>query len=381
MTMNGNTMKFRPDGSFRLLQVSDPQDMVHPRRAMINMLDRAYDALDPDLVVFTGDNILGNHLLDFGPFRITDVGDPKVTLRQMRRSLRHILLPLERRGIPFAMIYGNHDDMNDVSKQEQFRLYRAYGNCLPMNEDDPAVDCDTYNIPITGTDGRVKWNVYMLDSAWNDETGQHCRIKAETVRWYERTLDALREENGGISPPSLMFLHVPLPQTEELCVPCGENDPGAVKTEKGFVRLDETKATGTLGEPVSPCEDPDGLFEAVQKGGDVRAVISGHDHANCFDGETRGVRLIGTPAASFRCYGNSLRGVRLFILHENAPDAFDTRHYAYDDLCGSSFPARVRYFRDADDLVKQKIAVLASGAAVFAAGAAAAALSVKAKRR
>ena len=66
--MNANTLFFRKDGTFKILQVSDPQDLVHPRKAMLQMLNAAYDKLRPDLVLFTGDNILGNHLLDFGPF-------------------------------------------------------------------------------------------------------------------------------------------------------------------------------------------------------------------------------------------------------------------------------------------------------------------------
>ena len=52
------------NGKFKILQVSDPQDMHYPRRSMLRMLDKAYDTIKPDLVVFTGDNVLSNHLLD-----------------------------------------------------------------------------------------------------------------------------------------------------------------------------------------------------------------------------------------------------------------------------------------------------------------------------
>ena len=113
--MNENTLKFRPDGTFRILQVSDPQDLVYARQAMLRMLDRAYDTLRPDLVLFTGDNTLGNHLHDVAFVRIKTVHSPAVTLWRMRRALSRILQPVEARGIPFAMIFGNHDDMNDVS--------------------------------------------------------------------------------------------------------------------------------------------------------------------------------------------------------------------------------------------------------------------------
>ncbi|MBQ7688269.1 MAG: metallophosphoesterase [Clostridia bacterium] len=370
MSKNTNTLRFRPDGSFTVLQVSDPQDLAHPRKAMLQMLERAYDGLKPDLVLFTGDNILGNHLLDCGPLRIETVHDSRVTLFQMRRALRHILAPVNDRKIPFAMIYGNHDDANDVSKEEQFSLFTAYDHCLKMNPDDKTVDCDTYNIPILSADGsRTAWNLYMLDSAWNDETGQYWRIKEETVRWYNETSGRLRVENGGKNVPSLLFLHEALPQTRLLCKPCAADHPGAVRTREGYLCLDPAKAQGVLGEDISECEDPYGLFEAIKARGDVRAAVSGHDHANCFDGTVDGVRLIQSAAASFRCYGSRMRGVRLFTLHEDDPERFETQYFTYDALCGTGFRSQLRYFWDADDKTVEKYAFLGTGA-LLAAGAA-----------
>ena len=60
---NTNAIKFNSAGKLIIMQVSDPQDMKYVRKAMVKMLDNAYDLLKPDLVLFTGDNILGNHLL------------------------------------------------------------------------------------------------------------------------------------------------------------------------------------------------------------------------------------------------------------------------------------------------------------------------------
>ena len=377
--MNGNTLNFREDGTFHILQVSDPQDLVYTRQALTDMLDRAYDALRPDLVLFTGDNTLGNHLHDVSFVRIRTVHSPAVTLWRMRRALKGILQPLESRGIPFAMIYGNHDDMNDVSKQAQFPLYRAYSRCLPMNETDDRVDCDTYNIPLRTADGRTAWNLYMIDSAWNDEAGQHCRVKPETTSWYGETSDALRQENGGEAVPSILFLHVPLPQTHKLCKPCGKDDAGAVRDGDGYVCLDASKAQGVMGESISVCEDDGGLFEAMRARGDVRAVVSGHDHLNCFDGETDGMRFIQSGAASFRCYGGRIRGVREFVLHADDSAHFETRYFTYDMLCGTGFRTQLRYFLDADDKIAEKYGIL--GGALVTGAAVAAAAGLRRRRR
>ena len=358
--MNDNTMVFREDGTFHILQVSDPQDLVHARKAMLYMLDRAYDTLQPDLVLFTGDNTLGNHLHDIGFIRRKTVHDPAATLEKMRRALSNILEPVDRRGIPFAMIFGNHDDMNDVPKTAQYPLYRAYKTCLPMNDTDETVDGDTYAVPVCAHSGKTAWVLYMLDSAWNDETGQHCRIKEETVRWYAGTSDRLSEENGGERVPSLLFLHVPLPQTKGLYQPCTAETSGAVRDGDGWFCLDPDKASGVMGESISACEDPYGLFDAIRARGDVRAVISGHDHVNCYDGVADGMRFLQSGAASFRCYGSRVRGVREFVLYEDDPTQFETRYLTYDMLCGKGIPAQLRYLWDADEWIVPKYAVLGS---------------------
>lgn len=370
--MNGNTMKFRSDGTFHILQVSDPQDLAVTRKAMLRMLDAAYDRFRPDLVLFTGDNTLGNHLTDlFGVVKTGKKDDHDLTFKKMKKALANIIIPVEKRGIAFAMIFGNHDDMNCVPKSEQFEIYKKYPHCLPMNELDKDVDCDTYNIPVCSPDGTVKWNIYMLDSAWNDENGQSCKIKESTVNWYGRTSKSLNYA------PSLMFLHVPLPQTKMLCMSCSADDPNAVYDGREYVRLDPSKASGQMRESISAAEDPYGLFDSIRQNGDVRAVISGHDHVNCFDGTADGVRFIQSGAASFRCYGDRIRGVRLFILHENDPLNFETDYFTYDDICGRGIRSQLRYFWDADDKIPQKYTAL--GTALIA-GITAAAIFAKRKK-
>ena len=57
------SLKFK-NGKFTILQVSDPQDLQYVRKTMMKMLDKAYDRVKPDLIVLTGDNVLGNHFRD-----------------------------------------------------------------------------------------------------------------------------------------------------------------------------------------------------------------------------------------------------------------------------------------------------------------------------
>ncbi len=363
---NTNAVKFNSSGKLVVMQVSDPQDMKYVRKAMVKMLDNAYDLLKPDLVLFTGDNILGNHLLDarFGNRQIAS--GKAATMQIMKESIHHICAPLEKRKIPFAMIYGNHDDMNAVSKDEQADIYRSYSMCLPMNTRNGKVDCDTYNIPVYSRDGeKVMFNLWMLDCAWYDKYEDKCytAIKPETVEWYKQTSAKLKEENGGNPVPSLMFAHIPLPEITNLIEQCGPNDVGAVLTHKrGWCRLRPDIARGTMLEYPSILEESAGLFDAALECGDVKGIVSGHDHVNCFEGKYKGIDFIQTSCASFRCYGGEMRGVRIFEIDERDPENYMTYFFNYADLCGRGVASKLRYFWDADELEKTKMTVLAGSA-------------------
>lgn len=372
---NSNTIRFNAAGKLRIMQVSDPQDMKYVRRAMVNMLDNAYDALRPDLVLFTGDNILGNHLLDarFGDAQVA--GGKSATMEIMRDSIHNIIAPLEKRNIPFAIIYGNHDDRNDVSKQEQADIYRSYSGCLPMNNSRNGLDVDTYNITVLPYEGdKPLFNIWMLDSAWYDKKEDRCyeKIKPETVEWYKKTSAELKEQNGGVPVPSLMFLHIPLPETENLIEPCMPDECGAVKTHKmGWCRLKPDITRGVMGEYPSMLEDGAGLFDAVLECGDVKGIVTGHDHVNCFEGKYMGVDFIQTSCASFRCYGNETRGVRIFEFDERDPSEYITYFFNYADLCGRGTLAKLRYAVDADGYIQDKTAFIrdAASTAVSSLGA------------
>lgn len=374
--MQTEKLRFNKNGKFIIMQVSDPQDLQFVRHTMVRMLNRAYDRINPDLVVFTGDNILGNHLRDarFGSKHVvhTKAGE----YERMKTAISHICVPLEKRNIPFTMIYGNHDDRNEITKDEQADIYRSYLMCRGLNNPDKSVDVDTFDLPIYSSDGEKKiFNLWMIDSAWYDKEEDKCyeAVKKETVDWYIRRSEELKNENEGKPLPSLMFQHIPMPESVSLLTDCEKNDPLAVpffrKGEKErYVKLDSKKADGFLFEPITPCGENYGQLDAIKKQGDVRAVIYGHDHQNNFIGEHDGITIIQSSAASFRCYGNFLRGVRVFEIDENDPDEIKTYFLTYRELCGNSVFSKIAYIWDADGCIKQKTALIAGASAVTAAG-------------
>ena len=172
-----------------------------------------------------------------------------------------------------------------------------------------------------------------------------------------------------------MFQHVPFPETARLVVECDENDPDVIpfcgNTRDGRrFKVDRTKVHhGVMGEYPACCEENFGQFDAIKKQGDVRAAVFGHDHLNNFEAVLDGIDIIGTPCASFRCYGDRNRGVRVFIIDENDTSKYETYVLTYEALCGDGLGARIRYIWDADGMFKSKCALIAgASAAVISAG-------------
>lgn len=341
------------NGQFTVMQVSDAQDMHVVRKAMVTMLNKAYNKVKPDLVLFTGDNILGNHLRDarFGSKQI--IFDKAGELSRMRTSLKHILQPVSDRKIPFAFIYGNHDDRNLITKEEQAQIYMSYPYCVPINQTDKSLACDTYYIPIFGENGSERLGIFMLDCAWYDKEEDRCyeMITPDTVKWYCEESERQRMRNGGRSILSFAFTHIPVPITKKLFVKCEEKDAFAVKApgKDEYYKLDDTKAKGYAYGYPSVLSSDSGLFEAIKAQGNVKAVVFGHDHKNCFTASLDGIDIIGTPGASFRCFGNDLRGVRVFVFKEDDIENYETYTLTYFDLIKPTAISKLRYIWDADD--------------------------------
>lgn len=373
-------LKFN-SGKFTVLQVSDPQDLQFVRKTMVKMLDAAYDRVNPDLVVFTGDNILGNHLRDarFGSRKVILSLDGEY--EAMKTAIHHIAEPVDRRGIPFTMIYGNHDDMNFISKEKQAEIWRGYDSFVGLDDSGDSGDVATFNLPVMSSDGKkTAFNLWFIDSARLDKAEEKCHtgVKKQAVEWYINKSNRLKEQNGGKPVPSVLFQHIPFSEMTRLNSPCKKDDYGALPLfKKGepekYIRLDPAVADGFLGEPIDGCEENNGEFDAIKKQGDVVAAVFGHDHRNNFIAELDGIRIFQSSAASFRCYGNRFRGVRVIEINENEPESVKTYFLTYSELCGNGPVSRLRYIWDADGEGKKKAALIAfvSAAAITSATAAA----------
>lgn len=321
------TLKFNEDGKFKIMQINDTQDKGKDvKKNMVKFIETALDVEKPDLVVFVGDQ-----LSDVYPF---------ASKEDYALAIRNILKPLEDRGIPFVATLGNHDHdrASIMPENEMYSLYESEMNYSTQN----GPDSFTCSVPVLSSDGsKIAFNIYSMDSNNKAASGGYAGINAEQLAWYNETSAQLKAENGGNAVPSLLFQHVPVKEIYNLLKECDWNTPNAIYSRRDttWYVLDETKATGTLGE--APCSEDfstiTGQYQAWLENGDIMGAFFAHDHVNNFEGITDdGIRMGYNGGTGFRSYGNGdLRSVRVFELDENDVTNYDTRLVTYHDIVGA----------------------------------------------
>lgn len=323
-------LSFNSDGKFKIMMINDTQDVGKGNdERTVNFINAALDAEKPDLVVFVGDQLSDMY--------------PNASKADFELSLKHILQPLEDRGIPFLATLGNHDHDREatVVEDEQYEIYNSYSMCF---NGENGADHFTFNTPVYGTDGQMKFNIYMMDTNNKAPKGGYAGITAEQLAWYNETSAALKAENGGEAMPSLVFQHVPVKEIYSLMKECKWNAGGAIysRRDSKWYTLNQdlmVEEGGKLGE--APCSENfdviTGQYQAWLENGDIMGAFFAHDHVNNFVGVNEdGIKMGYNGGTGFRAYGNGdQRSVRVFELDENDVTNYQTRLVTYAEVVGS----------------------------------------------
>lgn len=319
------TLRFKADGTFKILQMNDIQEVGKGfNEKTLAFINAVLDAEQPDLVVFAGDQ-----LSDVYPFANEE---------DYALAIATMLKPLEERNIPFLMTLGNHDHdrASKMTEDKMVSLYTASPMCrAASNGPDPF----TYNVLVKSSDGtKDALNIYMVDSNNKAKTGGYAGIFANQLEWYNNTSAALKEANNGVAMPSLNFQHVPVKEIYGLFKECDSSTENSIYSRRDgkWYVLDETKATGILGE--APCSEEfdtiTGQYQAWLANGDIIGAWFAHDHVNNFAGVTDdGIRMGYNGGTGFRSYGNGGdRSVRVYELNENDVANYTTRFVTYNEV-------------------------------------------------
>lgn len=330
-------LRFGADGKFTVLQIADTQDSDQLHRGTAALIEAALDTVKPDLVVFTGDNTAGWWFT--------------MNKAKMARAIDRIVEPVARRGIPFAVVPGNHDGESIkglVTLKDQLEMFQSYPTCLAV-DDGALTGCSTYNLLVSDAAGeKPLLNIYMVDSGgFNLFGGDGEDVMGEDqVQWYRDKSEELKALNGGVPMPSILFQHIPVPEFyTELMDEVAQDTPGAIEgkgAQAGHYYLpDESKhLAGTLGERPCVAHINKGFYSAWVEQGDVFAAFFGHDHNNDYVGKTDDGIVMGySRGTGFHVYGQGTkRGVRSFTFYADDVTAFDTQSILYEDIVSTQMP-------------------------------------------
>ena len=279
-----HTLYYNEDGSFRIMVLADmhinsSSDTTTLKETIKTLVDKE----QPNLVIFTGDNVIGASNAD-----------------SLRKCLDSLVGYIEEKQIPWCHVYGNHDRERALSNEEQQEIYQSYKYCI--SKDERGVDgVGNYVHGIFNRDGSLGSVIYFLDSGTSNGSYGYDYITDNQIAWYKNTSDILKEYNGGEAVKGIMAFHIPLKENQYAY----EN---RLNTDIVY------NYTGDRYEVICPSSKDTNLFETILAQGDVKAIVTGHDHNNDYMYNYYGVKLCSAPTISKHGYSASAEheGARIF---------------------------------------------------------------------
>ena len=201
-----------------------------PERVCVNCYDRIASTVEeakPDLIIITGDIVYGEF-------------DDKGT------SLDGFISFMESLGIPWAPVFGNHDNESAIGVLEQCRRFEAAPHCL-FSRGNVSGNCN-YTVGIY--DGEELSRVlYMTDShgcGHTDDPAVCKRIGAapDQLDWIRETAQRLASVCGH-PVPGFFCCHIPTADFYNAIMAAGYQDAEQMKEMGNFC----------IGAPVPSCEN------------------------------------------------------------------------------------------------------------------------------
>ena len=327
-------LRFKKDGTFRILMLSDIHGGVAIHPQLMPAMHAVVEAAKPDLVLLAGDT--NSHRIG------------AATPAQLRDFLSVITAPMEQNGIPWAHVYGNHDDNMGISNEDQQPVYEAFPYCLSKRGPRDISGVGNYVLPILCADSdEPAFNIWAMDSNNNNRRfarkyglpedlqvllpnhftsadHDYDAPHADQILWYYEASRAI-EQQYGRKIPGMLYMHMPLP---EFCL---------IPMNPGLCRM-----RGNMRESIGCDELNTGLFATCLQRGDVKAIFVGHDHINDFTGEYCGITMGYCAGMSYDIYcDDDMRGGRVIDLKESDPLHAATFMLRIRDLMGPAGDKRV----------------------------------------
>ncbi|NLP48184.1 MAG: hypothetical protein GX345_04480 [Clostridiales bacterium] len=326
-------LQFNEKGKFRIIQIADVQDKASVNSRAINVITKSLARYQPDLVVFTGDNIAGS-----------------ISTSNFQSSVNAFTQPLLDANVKFAVTFGNHDDEGNwpnkpPSKDDQYAYYKQRGGDLFIDHDVQSLTGAGNGVieiyPRGQTSGTPGYLVYVMDSGAYASSGYDC-CYTDQINYYIQTAQTYP------TVPAIQFQHIIVNDVYDLGMTTSKPTDNSV----GYVghgtpygsstyylipeRINwEKSAYGTTEAQIykeKPCPANKStyestahrsssqygsktLYEAWRDYGNFKGAYFGHDHMNSFTVTTPdGIDLGFGKSAGVNSYNDGNPGVRVFDL-------------------------------------------------------------------
>ena len=261
--------------------------------AILGEMEYLLDQEKPNLVLMGGDT-----LWDDAPSL------PKPKPRSWAEQYWKIFTqPLVDRGLPWAVVLGNHDyGISDMSPFELLTMDASYDGSLTI----PSQSDTGFYIDLLPSEGSAQTDAVLM-RIWMMHSGQH-GFSSYHLSWYRKTAAQLNERdvarrlqradeaNVDITPPpEWMVMHIAPPEMLDIY------NRG---TYWGYMRDGDGVCCQKTGGA--------GVFEAMKEVGNVRLMMFGHDHGNDFMGVSNNTYYTYALKTGIGSYPGPRRGVRVF---------------------------------------------------------------------
>ena len=285
------------DKKFTVLNLSDPQlsnsewnDDHTEGKLLTDTVNYLVKKVQPDLITVSGDLAWAGEFESYG--NLADL--------------------LDGFGIPWAPVFGNHDNQKGPETVEKAAdIMKTRKTCL-LEQGDPALGYGNYVIGIE-EEGRMVHGIILMDShdrkPWVNEKGEtHSEwadISPEQFPWYREQIEALKAQ--GVKETSLI-MHIPL-YTYRPAIKAAlkeDVDPKSISPyngeQVGCWNEGYEDSFGVLYEGICSYPADNGFFDLILDAGLTKTVLAGHDHVNTIGVRYEGVLLTYALKTGSGCY-------------------------------------------------------------------------------
>lgn len=224
-------------------------------------LDKLVKKTAPDLILILGDSVLTKR---------NDI------------EYQRLVKMFDSYKIPWAPVFGNHDDEGRADKAKLSDVLNTSEYCLFDYGPKDMHGAGNYLLELQRNQ-KTEQAFFMLDSGSRLEFEAKTEgINQKQIEWYNWNMDALQARYGE-KPKNMAFFHIPLPQYLDL--------------KDGFEQ-------GERNENPCPQESSGAFFDSFKANGGTHIFV-GHDHNNNFITSIGGVKLCYATKSSYNCYFKS----------------------------------------------------------------------------